>query len=422
MKLTNRAIENLRPEGTRRIVWDDELPGLGVVIQPTGTKSWVFNYRNADGVQRRFTIGKTSAIAADVARKKALALRGEIVKDRDPQGELEARRKSLTVGQLLDAYLACEKFQTLTPYNQQVTRARLNNHIRSTLGSQKCRALTRETIRRTVRTITEGGTSVDVKTGLRGRKIVRGGEGAARMAIRNLSTAWNWAKQENLLSEANPCEGVDLGRDGQREGYVESSAVYRQVFDTIDAMEAEGEIRSPVAAAIKLIAFTGMRRGEAANLRWRHFRGDHIRLEAGEHKAGKRTARPKIIALVDAARAAIESQPRGEDDDLVFQPARRSSGPTDLTHSWERIRGRAGIDSKLTLHSLRHSVASHMALAGAQGPEIMLALGHAQIATTTRYIHAAQEARAAIAEKAASVAVSALGENVIPLKRRSIAR
>ena len=52
--------------------------------------------------------------------------------------------------------------------------------------------------------------------------------------------------------------------------------------------------------------------------------------------------------------------------------------------------------------------ASSMAMEGAQAAEIMVALGHGNMATSQRYIHAAQDARKTIAEKAATMALAGL--------------
>ena len=60
------------------------------------------------------------------------------------------------------------------------------------------------------------------------------------------------------------------------------------------------------------------------------------------------------------------------------------------------------------LHGLRHSLASHMAMQGAQASEIMTALGHSNLATSQKYVHWATDARQAIAEKAAAIALAGM--------------
>ena len=65
---------------------------------------------------------------------------------------------------------------------------------------------------------------------------------------------------------------------------------YRRLFATLDRMETERRIRSPVADAIRLIALTGCRRGEAAGLRWGHvdLKQGRILLPPQSHKTGEK--------------------------------------------------------------------------------------------------------------------------------------
>ena len=58
MSLTDIAIRNLKAEtGQRLEVWDDKVPGLGVRISATGTKSFVLLYRH-EGRAQRLTLGR----------------------------------------------------------------------------------------------------------------------------------------------------------------------------------------------------------------------------------------------------------------------------------------------------------------------------------------------------------------------------
>ena len=77
------------------------------------------------------------------------------------------------------------------------------------------------------------------------------------------------------------------------------------------------------------------------------------------------------------------------------------------------------------LHGLRHSLATLLAVSGAQAAEIMVSLGHRQMSTTTRYLHFADTARATLAERAAAPALAGMiaaagapAANVTDLPRR----
>jgi integrase len=174
-------------------------------------------------------------------------------------------------------------------------------------------------------------------------------------------------------------------------------------------MEAERRIRSPVADAIRLIALTGCRRGEAAELRWRHvdLKKGRIVLPPQSHKTGRKTGKPREIILAAAAQAIIARQGEGTPDGFVFAPT-HGDGAIALSKAWRKVRAEAKLPSSLGLHGLRHSVASHLAMGGAQAAEIMTAMGHRQLSTVQRYIHFASSARQALAERAASIALAGM--------------
>jgi integrase len=240
---------------------------------------------------------------------------------------------------------------------------------------------------------------------------VRGGEGAARMAIIVLGVIFNWAIRNGpMKGRDNPCRHVKVGSFGMRETILDGASDYARLFQTLDRMEAERRIRQPVADAIRVIALTGCRRGEVAGLRWSYVDLQQGRLvfPSSAHKTGKRTGKDRIVGLPSAAQAIIARQPVGKADGFVFAPARGEGGAITLSPVWAKVRTEAGLPHGLGLHGLRHSLASHMAMGGAQASEIMTALGHRQLSTAQKYIHWAEDARQALAEKAATVALAGL--------------
>ncbi len=64
---------------------------------------------------------------------------------------------------------------------------------------------------------------------------------------------------------------------------------------------------------------------------------------------------------------------------------------TQIDRAWQKIRAEAGIDD-VHFHDLRHSVASWLAIDGANAFVIMEVLGHTSIATTKRYTHLNKDA------------------------------
>ena len=78
-KLTKRAIDAFRYRGGWDVRWDDEIPGFGARIYPSGKKSFVLSYRNARGKKRLFVLGRYGADLTLVqARTRAIMERGRI--------------------------------------------------------------------------------------------------------------------------------------------------------------------------------------------------------------------------------------------------------------------------------------------------------------------------------------------------------
>jgi hypothetical protein len=74
-KLTKRIIESMSYQGdgkNRDIRWDEEQPGMGVRIYPSGKKSFVLFYR-INGRQRFMTLGPCGDLTLKLARNKARA-------------------------------------------------------------------------------------------------------------------------------------------------------------------------------------------------------------------------------------------------------------------------------------------------------------------------------------------------------------
>lgn len=412
-------------ETMRRYIWDEEIKGFGLQILPTGVMSYVFQYRTPQGESRRATIGKHSeTLTADIARVKAKEMRRTVEDGGDPLGVKQAQRDALTISGLLDLYLASAKFAEKADSTRLIDKGRIERHLRPLLGKQYVQALKPDAVRRVFGQIRDGNTAAKVKTGKRGLARVTGGEGAARMAIRLMRAILSWGVEEGYAA-LNPAADVKVGSDGSRKTIMQGGDDYARLFRTLDTMENEKRIRQAHADAIRLVALTGARRGEIASLIWRYvdLQKGVIVLPHGKHKTGRKTGEPRIIGLPAVAQAIIARQPEGDLDSFVFRAA-KGDGAITLSAVWRKVREEAQLPEGIGLHGLRHSLASHLAMGGAQAAEIMTVLGHRQLSTAQKYVHWAQDARVPLAERAASVAMAGMTESkgeaagaVVPLKQ-----
>ena len=417
-------MEAAKPESEKYRTYDIELKGFGFWIYPNGSKSYFFQYRGPSGRQRQPTIGKhgvlTPIAAREIARDWAIAVR----QGRDPLDEKRKAREAQTVGELLDAYLASARFKEKAAKTKDTDRGRIENHLKPRLGGKIADKLTPDVVRKAAHEITEGKTARDKeKIGWRAVSHVKGGEGAARHSIRLLSTAYSWGIEEGLVSE-NPAKGIAGNGDGERSIVMRDADDYRRLFETLDRMENERRIRPAVADIFRIIALTGARRSEILGLERREvdLRRGVISIPANKHKTGKKSGSPRIIGLPSLAQAILSRQPAADPDALVFPPMRKDAkgrkypvsrkgheGRICVNNNWKTVREEAQLPEDIGLHGLRHSLATHMAMQGAQASEIMAALGHKKLATSQKYVHFAEDARAALAERAANMITNAAG-------------
>jgi integrase len=202
-------------------------------------------------------------MALSHANRRALAVdhRHSVLHGADPLGVKQEKRNAATVNDIFDAY--SPNFNDKAEVTKAVDRGRIERHLRPLLGRKHAHLVTEGDVKHALAAIRDGKTAVDVKTRKRGRARVRGGEGAARMAIVILSIIFNWAVRSRLMKE-NRCRFVKLPAAGSRDTILEDAADYTTLFKMLERMERELRIRPQAADAIRMIALTGARRGEIA--------------------------------------------------------------------------------------------------------------------------------------------------------------
>lgn len=380
-KLTKSVIDAASPQEKDYFLWDGELKGFGIKVAKGGRKAYVCKYRVGNGraaPTRRMTIGAHgSPWTVDQARAEARKVLGRAANGEDPAKEKQNVRMQITVAQLCDLYLeqgvGTKKASTIA-----TDRGRIERHIKPLLGKKKVPDVTRADIKRFLQDVANGKTSADVKTGLRGRAIVRGGKGTASRTVGLLGGIFSYAFDCGLI-DANPVRGVKRFADKKGERFLSQLELVALGQAFHDGLERG---LSPQAIAIlKLLIFTGARKGEIETLRWKEVDLDGGYLRLADSKTGQKT-----IPLNAGALQILTSIPHLEGSPYVF-PAQRSDNHYEGTPKvWRILRTMADLKD-VRMHDLRHSFASIAVSGGASIPVIGALLGHTNSATTQRYAH-----------------------------------
>jgi integrase len=383
-----------RPEraGKAETFFDAKLRGFGLRFHKSGAASWIVEYRVGAGGQgvakKRVVLGHPDTLQPEEARAAAKTMLARIELGADPAAERAEARRAETVSDLIDAYL---KEHVRTKRKASTARSFesiANVHIRPAIGTRKANGIKRADVSKMHGKI--GETQPEM----------------ANRAISFLSAVYAWAAKNGALREdyPNPACGIERFPESGRERYL-TAAEFARLGDALKLAETTGipwtpdpqkktkhaptaENRNVVfdpwaIAAIRLLVFTGCRLREVLKLKWSEVDLERGLLFLGDSKTGRKTVvlgAPALEILTSLARVG----------DYVIAAADPKAHRADLNRPWARISAHAGL-TDVRLHDLRHSFASVGAGGGLGLPIIGRLLGHANVSTTQRYAHLADD-------------------------------
>jgi integrase len=396
-----RDIRNLTPG---QVIWDASVSGFGARRQKGAAVSYMVFYRTQEGRQRWHTIGRHGAPwTPDTAREEARRLLGDVARGDDPASTKRSKRQAKTVAELCDLYLAdAEAGRLLTrrkvpkkASTLKIDRFRIECHVKPLLGRLSVAAVTREDVDQFMHDVAE-------RKSVMGKSDNRasGGRGAATRTVGMLGAIFGYAVKNRMRAD-NPVRGVDRFADGERNRRL-SDNEYTLLSLALERAAAAA-IWPPAIAAVRFLALTGWRSGEALALRWTDLNVAGRTAILPDTKTGRST-RP----LSTAACEVVSSLPRISE--LVFPPTRAKGTMATFGNFWTKIAALGGLPKDITPHTLRHSFASLAGDLGYSEPTIGALIGHKGQTITSRYVHTADAVLVAASDVVANETLARMGK------------
>ena len=141
-------------------------------------------------------------------------------------------------------------------------------------------------------------------------------------------------------------------------------------------------------AALGISYGAGLRAAEVCHLRVQDIDSDRMMIHVEEGKGGRDRKAMLSPGLLDLLRDYWrEARPDG----WLFPglPRINPISPRQLSRAFASAKHMAGVTRSATLHTLRHSFATHLLEAGTDVRVIQVLLGHTKLTTTARYTHVA---------------------------------
>ncbi len=367
-QFTDGFLKALKPKEQRYEV--SEPGGLKLRVSPTGTKTWVYVYRQNNKL-RRLTLGLYPTISLAIARAQATHARASKHQGEDPAANALQERmelnQALTVNELAKLYV--EKHAKKKKRTWKEDERILKKRVKRAFGSLRARDIKRMHVIDLIEDIAEIAPY------------------AANRTLEIIRKMFNWAIQRDVL-EVNPCWQIPrVIKENKRDRVLDNREI-KAVWSTLNTENKEEEYwpSEPVRLAIQICLLLAIRRSEIAlakvdefdfNTGWWTIPADRTK-NGLSHRV---PLSPFCIELLQ------KIQKKNKESYYLLPSLRYKDKPIDpnaLTRAVARLRKYIDIPH-WRLHDLRRTAASHMASNGISRIVIGKILNHVESSVTAVY-------------------------------------
>jgi integrase len=349
--LTDMAIRTMPPPAMGQSeLWDHRVPGFGIRVTATGTKSFILIYR-FDGRPRRLTLGRYPTLSLTDARKLASQALREVALGVDPSDaelgdRVAAAPRRRMVGATVDEYV--EKYAKPKNKDWRTTRDILQREFVAVWGERTLNSISRDDVTRVVDDI-----------------VARTSAATGHNRFVYARHFFNWCVGRGYLDVSPMVRLNPPPKAKDRDRVLTDYELGRIIL-------AARKMEYPYGAIIMLLILTAQRKSEVAGMRW-----SELNIAAGEWSlAADRTksARKHVVPLPKAAREILKSL-QGIHETLVF-PARGSETVVSGFSKWKVRLDELSVVENWRVHDLRRTAATGMARLGVAPHVIERILNH----------------------------------------------
>lgn len=366
---TNIRLTDDRARKATKTIWDSEIKGFHVRVTPAGGRFFRVRFQGKDGKKVCATLGpvenwnledRTDENGEQVqgARSWARARRQAFeTKTEHPGKEAKATKAAPNLNAWVEVWRVSEKGKLkLKPTTQASYESLLTKHILPLLGEKKLRSIKDEDVNDLHEAVAEGGHTTN-----------------ANRAVAVLSNLLKRAAIAGKITKGtNPCLGFEKSEESKRErtfkpkeyAAMEAALVQLEAAwlaaneekDEDDEKKEREDTLDPAAAdLIRFLALSGLRKSEAANLKFGDVDEERNSMSFVDHKTSKKKGK-KVLPLNPSLRVIVQRRRKllGEvvnPDPFYLFPGKlvtigdvKKQGPiVGLAKMWSRVMKAAGL-------------------------------------------------------------------------------
>lgn len=349
------------------------IPGLKVGVTQNGVKTFLIR-KTINGRLECIILGNYNSrtFTPDNAIRKAQDVFKQINAGVNPNEQERLLSKDMTLKELLDEYISADETTRGGKVKASTARDKeylLKKHL-VPLFKHKLSLITSYDLRKL-------HASISQKAPI-----------SANRVIVWLSAMFTWAKNNGLFFGKNPAEKFSLkNKEAKRDRFLKTDEL-TSFLKQVDALPLTYK------SIYYVLLFTGIRKSNALSLKW-----EYIDFDLGQIRLPDTKNNTPLIKKLDDGVKDLLLQLRTEQEESgilcewVFPTNKESKTKhmQDIKHSFRSLLKRAKIKN-FTIHDLRRTFASYMAMSGASQFLLSQALGHKDLRSIAVYARLTQEA------------------------------